>query len=349
MMKKMNLMIGTSVLVLILGGVSSIVAAGEEALEGDASGVWKKEFETGLNIIQSSYTDNWNGGEKGSLVWTARLDGQMEKQLNKLTNWRNTLQLVYGQTHNQDRDSNGDLYWRTPDKSDDVIDFESLFRFTPESWVDPFVALNFKSMFKDLTDPGQRALNFNPLKFKETAGLAKKMIDSDGRFMMTRLGATFTQNRRATFVSSAPDESTETEMTTEMGVEMITEYKAAVLEEKVVWDSKLTLSLPLIYSGKSVFEEDLTAADLESFGLPADIADYTTTVEADFENTFTTRITSLISVKLFLRWVYKKYDNSVKPVVENGVLMNADGVRSAIRKSGQLKQTLALGLTYKFN
>ncbi len=56
----------------------------------------------------------------------------------------------------------------------------------------------------------------------------------------------------------------------------------------------------------------------------------------------------MISVKLFVRWVYDKYDNTVSPVVEDGNLVNAADVHKAIRKAGQFKQTMALGLTYKF-
>lgn len=346
-MKKITRWIGGAAsLVLVLGlGLPAMAADG--AAEGAADGAWTKDFELGVNLLQSSYSSNWNGGEKGSVVWNVRFDGQMEKQLSPLTNWRNTLKLLYGQTHNQSRDAENNLVWRSPDKSDDLIEFESLFRFTPDGWVDPFVAVNFRSMFKDLTDPS-RPLNLNPMTFKETAGVSRQLIDEDGRFLMTRLGAAFSQNLRATFENPAPDDATTNEMTTEMGLEMVTEYKDSVLEEKVGWESKLTLALPLIYSGKSIFEDDLTAAQLESYGLPTDIADYTTTINADLENTFTTQITSLIAVKLFVRWMYKKYDNSVKPVVDNGVLVNSAGVNSAIRKSGQFKQTLALGLTYKF-
>ena len=135
--------LGSAVSLLIVLGVALPVwAADDDAAEG-----WKKDFEMGLNILQSSYSSNWNGGEKGSIVWTARFDGQMEKHMSELTNWHNTLKLVYGQTHSQDR-IDDELVWRSPDKSDDLIDFESLFRFTPKSWVDPFVALNFNSLFR---------------------------------------------------------------------------------------------------------------------------------------------------------------------------------------------------------
>ena len=339
---------GATALVLVL--TASLPVLAEDLTPADG---WQRNFEAGLNILQSSYSSNWHGGEKGSIVWAARFDGQMEKQMSDLTNWRNTLKLVYGQTHNQNRDASGDLVWKRPDKSDDIIDFESLFRFTPDSWVDPFVALNFTSMVRDLTDPSGRTLNLNPMTFKETAGMARELINEDGRFMMTRLGFAFSQNVRATFVNAAPDEETSAEMTTEAGLEMVTEYKDVVLEEKVTWESKLTLALPLVYSGKSVFEDDVTATALAAYGIydsPEDIAGYTTTINADLENVFTTQITSLISVKLFVHWLYKKYDNTVKPVVDDtGALTNGGAVNAAIRKSGQFKQTLALWLTYKFD
>lgn len=343
MLNKTNRIAALAAVALVILGVPAMAA------DGDSPEGWQKNFEMGLNILQSSYSNNWNGGEKGSIVWAARFDGQMEKQLSPLTNWRNTLKLVYGQTHNQDRNADGDLYWKKPDKSDDIIDLESLFRFTPDTWVDPFLSLSFTSMFQDLTDPSGRSLSLNPMTFKETAGVSHELINEDGRFLMTRIGAAFLQSRRSMFINPAPDEDTEAEMTTEMAAEMITEYKDVILEDKVTWESRLTLTLPFIYSEKSTFEDDLSAAQLESYGLPTDIADYTTSIDADFENTFTTNVTSLISVKLFVRWVYQKYDNTVKPVVAEGVLTNADAVGAAIRKSGQFKQTLALGLTYKFD
>jgi len=93
-------------------------------------GIWQNDVELGVNILQSSYSNNWNGGEKGSIVWTGNLDAKFEKQFTEMTNWRNTLKLVYGQTHQQERNGGGDLFWKKPDKTDDLIDFESLFRWT---------------------------------------------------------------------------------------------------------------------------------------------------------------------------------------------------------------------------
>lgn len=324
--------------------MAMVVAA--PVLAQDAVGVWKKEVKVGINILQSSYSNNWNGGDKGSVVWNGNIDANLEKQFSEGTNWRNALKLTYGQTHKQERAADGSLYWPKPDKTDDLIDFESLFRMTPKSGWDPFAAFKFKSMFEDLSDVSGRSLTINPMSFKESAGLSRMLIKTDERELMTRLGVAFIQNSRKYYVAAAPDETMERENSTEVAAEMVTEYKAKVLDGRVDWGSKLTLTLPFSYSGKSVFEDGgyTTIA-----ALPSDVADYTTALDVDWENTFSANITKVISVKLFTRWVYDKYDNTVKPVVKDGALANEADVLNAIRKAGQFKQTLALGFGYTFN
>jgi hypothetical protein len=308
-------------------------------------GEWQKDVSLGLNLLQSSYSQNWNGGEKGSVVWTGNLDANFEKQFSAITNWRNTLKLVYGQTHQQERDGNNELYWKRPDKSDDLIDFESLFRWTPQNGWDPFVAFKFTSMFQDLTDAQGRSQSLNPKTFKESAGMSRSWIDKEERKLSTRLGVAFVQNSRSFFLEDAPSTETQSESSTEVAAEMVTEYKVKALDGRVDWDSKLTLTMPFSYSGKSTFEDEV---DFAAAGLPTDLADYTTSMDVDWENTFAANITKVIAVKLFVRWVYDKYDNTVTPLVEDDTLVNAAAVQNAIRKAGQFKQTLALGFGYKF-
>ncbi|MFN2371844.1 MAG: DUF3078 domain-containing protein, partial [Candidatus Krumholzibacteriia bacterium] len=130
--------------ILVLVGLLAAFAFPVRAQDAAPVGVWQKEFKLGLNILQSSYSENWNGGDKGSVVWNGAFEGRMEKQYGQSRNWRHSLKLSYGQTHQQDRDAGGDLYWRRPDKTDDIIDYESLLRFTQDSGWDPFVALGLR-------------------------------------------------------------------------------------------------------------------------------------------------------------------------------------------------------------
>lgn len=335
--------LGGFTLVVILSISMAVPVMAEEV--DKKIGIWQQDVSVSLNMLQSSYSNNWNGGEKGSINWAGNLDAKFEKQFTERTNWRNTLNLAYGQTHQQERDGNNNLYWQKPDKTDDIINLESLFRWTPESGWDPFISFTFTSLFDDVSDGAGRSQTFNPMTFKESAGISRPWINTEDRKLMSRLGIAFIQNNRSFFLNPAPSTDTMSESSTELAAELITEYMVGALDGRVDWESKLTLSLPFMYSGKSTFEDDL---DLIAAGLPEDVADYTTTIDVDWENTFTANITKVISVKLFVRWVYDKYDNTVSPVVEEGVLVNSSDVHSAIRKAGQFKQTLALGLTYKF-
>jgi hypothetical protein len=328
-------------LVLLLAAAAPAGAQDQEEI-----GVWKKEVKLALNILQSSYSNNWNGGDKGSVTWTGNVDAFLEKSFSERTNWRNTLKLAYGQSHQQERASDGSLYWPRPDKTDDLIDFESLFRMTPRSGWDPFAAFNFESKFEDLSDPSGRSLSLNPMTFKESAGVSRVLVKSDERELMLRLGMAYIQNSRKFYPDPLPDQTLQRENSTEVAGEMVANYKAKVLDGRVGWESKLVLTLPFSWSGKSIFEDGGFTTDSP---LPEDVASYTTALDADWENTFTANITKVISVKLYMRWVYDKYDNTVKPVVEDGALVNEADVHQAIRKAGQFKQTLALGFGYTFN
>lgn len=329
------------ILVMMASFVAPVFAEDEPVI-----GVWQKEFKVGVNILQSSYSNNWNGGDKGSLVWAGNFDGFLEKQFNDRVNWRNTLKLAFGQTHQQDRSDGGDLYWRKPDKTDDIIDFESLFRMTPHNGWDPYLSFKFVSMFDDLSDVYNRSLSLNPFTFKEAAGISRSWIQEEDRVFQSRLGLAFVQNSRKFYPDAPPEDTLQRVGSGEFGAEFITEYKVGALDGRVDWYSKLSFGLPFVYTGKSTFEDGgfSTIAPL-----PEDIASYTTALDVDWENTFTANITKVISVSLFLRWVYDKYDNTVKPVVEEDVLVNEADVHRAIRKAGQFKQTMALGIGYTFN
>ncbi|HET6348094.1 MAG TPA: hypothetical protein VFH88_03330, partial [Candidatus Krumholzibacteria bacterium] len=89
---------------------------------------------------------------------------------------------------------------------------------------------------------------------------------------------------------------------------------------------------------------------LAAAGLDKNIADYTTTVDLDWQNTFSAKVTKVIAVQLYVELLYDKYDNTIVPVVDdNGSLTNPGAVDFAVRKKGQYKQTLGIGLVWTFD
>jgi len=103
-------------------------------------GTWYPFVEAGLNLNQSSYTQNWNGGDKSSVVWSGLVNANLENQLSQKLNSYSILKLAYGQTHQQEEAENGERYWDRPEKSTDLVDLESILRFTLGGFVDPYVS-----------------------------------------------------------------------------------------------------------------------------------------------------------------------------------------------------------------
>lgn len=329
------------VVVMVL---ASGAAAEEKVLE---IGKWYPTAEAGVTLTQSSYSDNWAGGDKGSIVWAAIFNGTLERQFSEGLNWNNTLKLAFGQTHQQKVDSGGERVWEKPEKSTDLIDYETILRVTKGWHVDPFAAGRFESQFIDASDPFDRDLTLNPMQFKESVGVARKFVNEEERELLSRVGFTLRQNVRRVFAEAPPVDDTETETTNDGGIEWVTDYKTKVLDDNVTWTSKLTVYQPFFYSADDDF--DAVADSLDFFGIDNDVKDFAKVVDVDWENIFTTQITKYISVNLYVQWVYDKYDNSVPPLLtEEGYFKNPANVKAAIRKAGQFKQTMSIGLTYRF-
>lgn len=333
---------------VVLSLTATVVAQdGDDKKKTLVIGKWYPEAEAGLTLTQSAFSDNWAGGDKGSIVWTAIFNANLENQLHQKVNLYNRLKLAYGQTHQQESNDDGSRYWEKPAKSTDLIDFETIFRFTLGGFVDPYASARFESQFEDASAPARPSIALNPMKFKQSGGIARKLIDEDGQSLLSRFGFTFRESRRKVYVNPEPDMTTETATSVDGGLEWSTDYKSQILNDRVAWTSKLTAYKPVFYSGSDEFDA-VTADELAAEGLDSDLSDYPKMVDLDWENIFTTQITKILSVNLYVRWVYDKYENSVIPELnDSGQLTNVNAIRSAIRKAGQFKQTLAIGLTYR--
>lgn len=333
---------------LVLASLTAWSPLGASAQDGEALevGRWYPALEAGLILTQSAFSDNWAGGDQGQLSWTFIANGELKSQLNDKWHSQNTLKLAYGQTAKQE---GADRSWTKPVKSNDRIDFESILRATLGLALDPYASLRVESQFQDASDPLGRNLTFNPIQVKEAIGVAHEFYDEEQRQLLVRFGGALRQSIRSQFVDSVDPDNTETtsESGLDGGLEFVVDYKNQFFEEAIGWTSKATFYQPLFYSSKDDLES-LDAATLEAAGVDPDVADFTTTMDIDWENIFTGQITKYLSMNLYVRFVYDKYDTSVEPLIADGVLENGTAVAQGIRKAGQFKQTLALGLTYRF-
>lgn len=269
---------------------------------------WKVSVDANITLTQNAYSDNWVGGEAGNLSWTFNSNSLAEKQLNSKINNKNTLTLSFGQTHYQDKETKK---WAKPDKSTDLIDFETVFRFTLGGFVDPFVAGRVETQFYDVSDP-QKSRILNPVTFTESFGIARVWIKQEKREWTTRLGMGLRQHldRQALVDALAGKRGNKT--SNDGGLLLVDDFKTPLAHEKITYTSKLTVFQALFYSESKKLK-----------GLPNQ--DYWKSTDVNWENIFSASITKYLMVNLYVQFLYDK----------------------EVRLGGRLKQTLSLGLTYK--
>jgi len=273
-----------------------------------ASEAWEKTLDANLTSTLNNYSDNWDGGEAGSFNWAININGMAQKQFTEWILNKNSLKLSFGQNNRQDTETKD---WFLPEKSTDLIDFETVFRFTLGAFVDPFASGRLESQFYDTRDNGNKRI-FNPIKLTESAGVARVFIKDEHRELTSRLGLGIRQTIDRDVIIDADLDEKETSTTNDGGIEFVTEFNTPLANNQITYNSKLTVFKALFNS-----ESD----DLE--GLPH--GDYWKSPDVNWENIFTANITKYIMVNLYVQLLYDK----------------------EIDLKGRHKETLSVGLTYK--
>ena len=250
-------------------------------------GHWEKSMGLNLNFSMSNFSENWEGGDAGAINWVASSDILLQKQVNEWFHNKNTLKLSFGQTHSQDVATKN---WRLPQKSDDLIELESVGRFTLETFVDPYAAVKLESQFLDGRVADNKRL-FNPMKLTESAGIARVFFKNEHRELTSRLGFGIRQDIDRD-VMTAPDEF-ETKTVNDGGIEWVTELRLPLADNKIKYSSKLAL-FKALYSSE--------AEELES----TPHADYWKAPDINWENRFSAKITEYIAVNLRIQLLYDK-------------------------------------------
>jgi hypothetical protein len=281
------------------------ITAAEDAA-GDTT-AWVTSLVVDVTTTQTSYSDSWVGGEAGSLNWVSNLNGSARKQLKTWLALESTLRLSFGQTLTQDAETKD---WSKPRKSTDLIDWETLGRFTLDAYVDPYAAFRIESQFFDGSVEAKKRF-FSPLRFTESAGISRLFYEQDKDRVTSRLGLGLRQIIKTAIVGDTVDLMTEDSTLIDGGFESVTDA-SLTLRENLRYTSKLTLFKAFYFS-----ESD------EVKGTPAE--DYWKAIDVNWENTVSAAISKLITVNLYTQLLYDK----------------------EVSRKGRIKETLAIGLVYR--
>ncbi len=272
---------------------------------------WDASLDANLMLNQNGYSDNWSGGETGTVSWAFNSNLLAKKELTTRVVNRNTLKLSFGQTHNQNTDSKS---WEKPFKSTDLIDFESLFRFKVKlkGFVDPYTAVRIETQFLDASDPARDRM-FNPAKFTESIGAVRALLEEENRELTIRTGFGFRQYVDRDVLVNPISGKRETQTTHDGGIEFVADFITPLAKERITYTGKLSL-FQALYNTKSTELEGTAEGD------------YWKEVDVNWENIIGVSVTKYVIVNLYTQILYDKQ----------------------IDLGGRFKQTMSLGLTYKF-
>lgn len=290
-------------LALLLGlAVGSVLGAQPDP------GPWKIGIETGIGMTQASYSDNWTGGEAGSIIWVSDFHGMAQRQYSPAWFHGNELKLAFGQTHTQDKETK---QWSKPEKSADKIRFDSILRYTRGWFVDPYAAGTFESQFLDASGTEKRYLN--PIDLTETAGIARVLMNvPDVRVVTSRVGAGFRQHI-VKMDDPLDPYRTISETTTDGGFEWVTDIVLGSAKKKYSFATKLTLFQAVFFSEA----DNLKGQENENYWKMLDV---------NWDNVLRVNVTALLQVSLAWQLLFDK----------------------EISERGRFKETLTLGVAYKF-
>lgn len=99
--------------------------------------IWKTDFQSGINMNQASFSDNWKSGGVNSIALSTFLNAKAVRRTD-VSDWTNELQLQYGNINNKGEGIR---------KSADRIFFESKYAYRLTKVWNAFASVSFMSQF----------------------------------------------------------------------------------------------------------------------------------------------------------------------------------------------------------
>jgi hypothetical protein len=292
--------------ILLLFVTIAVPTIAQDAPEEKPTG-WTASLVGDMTAAQTAYSDSWDGGEAGSFTWVANVNGSAERNVKPWLNIKSTLRLKFGQTLTQDAETKK---WSRPQKSNDLIDWETVGLFDIHDFVEPYAAFRLESQFVNST-VRQLKRYFNPVKLTESAGIARVFHDKDKDKIMSRLGLGLRQIMKSVIVGDTALLQTEDSTLIDGGIESVTDA-TLTFNDRLVYTSKLTMYKAFYFS-----EKDAVAGTIAE--------DYWKAVDINWENTLNASITKIVTVSFYTQVLYDK----------------------EVSLKGRFKETLGIGLTVK--
>ncbi len=296
---------------LLLLTIALFTGVTSQAADSTATG-WQRSMVVDVTTTQTGYSDSWVGGEAGSFNWVGNINSSAQKQFSPKLNFKSTLKVSFGQTKTQSAETKE---WSPAVKSTDLIDFENVGKFTLGGLVDPYIAFRVETQFYDGSVESMKQY-FSPLKFTESAGIARLFFKKDKQFLTSRLGLGLRQIYKSSVIDTDPLPTLTTyevfdTTLTDGGLESVTDA-VFKLSERMTFTGKLTLYKAFFFS------ESDAVKGLES-------EDYWKAVDVNWENIISAQVSKIITVNLYTQLLYDK----------------------EISKKGRFKETIAIGFVFK--
>jgi hypothetical protein len=249
---------------------------------------WKLDLKSNVTMTMNTYSNNWTGKEIGSLTWGAQFLGIAEKQVSPLLLTSNTLKLAFGQTSTQSESASTWIdKWSKMQKSTDLIDFESLLKFTFKSYVDPYLGVRIITQFNDNSHK-THSHYINPINLTESYGISRTFFDKPTLTFNSRLaGAT----RQLIDRHPAPGQKSNI---SSGGAQLDLNLRTARKDKLIDLLSNCTIYGALISNEKD---------DENKWRYP----------DINWENTLTVNVTSYVMISIYLQLLYdKEIDDSAR-------------------------------------
>ena len=230
---------------------------------------WIVTGNANLNLSQNYYSENWASEEISSLTWTFTSNFTAKKQLSSIMLNENSLTLAFGQTHKYDKMMEK---WLKPEKSTDIIDAQSLLKFTLKSYVDPFIGLRIESHFYDANGA------LNPTTITESFGIARDFIAKEKTNLSSRLGGAF----KETFDKALDDTPVSG------GAEFVTTFQTKLCKDIALYTSNLNIYKAMFHSDSENLNDDWKSPDV------------------NWENILAIGLSKYVSFQLYTQLLYDK-------------------------------------------